>query len=216
MGQEIQQLVKRIDVFQQSSIRIRTDKVIYADPFDVPFPYRDADLILLTHDHYDYYSPRDLDKVRKNSTVFVVPEKLAERIQRSYGNENEVIVLRPGERATVDGVPVEAVAAYNRLKLFHPKAAGWVGYVLTVEGLRVYIAGDTDQTRENSQVRCDLALIPIGGKFTMNPRAAAEFINQIRPQAAIPTHYGSIVGTREDGDSFRRLVDSDIMVELKL
>ena len=114
----------------------------------------------------------------------------------------------------MQGLPVEAVAAYNSFKPFHPKAAGCLGYVVTVDGQRIYAAGDTDAVREVQAVRCDIALVPIGGTFTMNAKEAAAVVNTIRPKLAIPIHYGAIAGKPEDGERFRQLVDDGITVEL--
>ena len=108
------------------------------------------------------------------------------------------------------------VSNYNNLKPFHPKSAGWVGYILQIDGQRIYIAGDTDMNRDNQDVKCDVALVPIGGKFTMDAKKAAEFINTIQPSIAIPTHYGSIVGKKEDADVFAAGVKAPIRTEIKM
>ena len=102
------------------------------------------------------------------------------------------------------------------MKPFHPKKNGWVGYILTVDGVRIYIAGDTDVTEENQAVSCDVAMVPIGGTFTMDAKKAADLVNHIRPKVAIPTHYGSIAGKREAEDVFRANVDPAIPVEIKM
>ena len=98
----------------------------------------------------------------------------------------------------------------------HPKANGWLGYVITVENTRIYIGGDMDATPEAAAVQCDVAMIPVGGTYTMNPREAAALINEMKPGTAIPTHYGSLVGETEDGKAFAELVDSSIYVEFRL
>ena len=110
----------------------------------------------------------------------------------------------------------EAVPAFNKLKPFHPKRNQWVGYILTMNGIRYYVAGDTDALKELSSLRCDVALVPIGGTYTMTAKEAAGLINEMKPSAVIPTHYGSIVGKKEDADEFRSLVNEDIPVVTKL
>ena len=128
----------------------------------------------------------------------------------------KVCLVRPGMNQEIDGLKFETVPAYNLLKPFHPKSAGWVGYVLHVGGKRIYIAGDTDATKEAKAVRCDIALIPIGGTFTMDAKKAAEFVNDLQPEIAIPVHYGNLVGSVEDGEVFAKNVKDSIKVEFKI
>jgi L-ascorbate metabolism protein UlaG (beta-lactamase superfamily) len=92
-----------------------------------------------------------------------------------------------------------------------------VGYIIdSPEHGRIYIAGDTDITPENKQIKCDIALIPVGGKYTTDAEQAAELANTIRPKYAIPIHYGTVAGSPEDGEKFREAVDSSIEVVIKL
>jgi L-ascorbate metabolism protein UlaG (beta-lactamase superfamily) len=116
----------------------------------------------------------------------------------------------------VDGLEFETVPAYNILKPFHPKQAEWVGYILQIGGKRIYVAGDTDATKEAKSVSCDVALIPIGGTYTMDVKNAAELANILQPDVVIPTHYGCIVGNPEDGEAFAKLVKAPVKVELKI
>ncbi|MBO7709263.1 MAG: MBL fold metallo-hydrolase, partial [Lachnospiraceae bacterium] len=149
------------------------------------------------------------------NTVFVAPASMEQEIQRAAGDAR-VIPMTPGDEKDISGISIEAVPAYNRLKPFHPKRNGWNGYVVTMDGVRYYVAGDTDALKELQSVACDVALVPIGGTFTMTAKEAAKLINEIHPLAAIPTHYGSIVGKPEDADVFRKLVDPGITVETRL
>ena len=132
--------------------------------------------------------------------------------------EDGALSVVPGREYEAAGVRFLTVPAYNRLpKLFHPKKNGWTGYVIvTAEGARVYVAGDTDATDEAAEVGCEIAVVPVGGKYTMNAAEAAGLVNKIRPAAAVPTHYGSIVGRDADGDVFAESVDSEIAVVKKL
>jgi L-ascorbate metabolism protein UlaG (beta-lactamase superfamily) len=206
-----------IEVFTQSSIRINDGgKMIYVDPFKMVGEPRNADYIFITHDHYDHFSPEDIEKVSCHNTVLVVPEKMADKAEELSRDVKKIVTVKPGVYHDIDGLEVETVPAYNILKPFHPKSAGWVGYILLVDGKRIYIAGDTDETRENKVVKCDIALVPIGGTYTMDAKKAAEFINTLRPEVAIPTHYGSIVGKPSDGEVFAGLVKEPIKVEIKL
>ena len=123
--------------------------------------------------------------------------------------------MTPGSSYEIGDLKFETVASYNKLKPFHPKHAGWVGYILQIDGQRIYIAGDTDATKEAKQVICDVALVPVGGTYTMDAGQAAELVNTIRPKTAIPTHYGSVVGKQEDAQIFADHVDGAITVEIR-
>ena len=207
--------ISNIEVFTQSSIRIRCSAgTIYADPFRMQESPCDADFVLITHDHYDHFSPEDLAKVINPATILVVPEKVADKAAAFSAQVKAIETVLPGQQYQIAGLSFETVPSYNKIKPFHPKKSGWVGYLLDADGQRVFIAGDTDKTKENSAVRCDIALVPVGGKFTMDPKEAADLINTIRPKAAIPTHYGTIVGKKSDGDLFASMVDPSIDVRI--
>ena len=210
-------MTDNIEVFIQNSIRIRSGVgVIYVDPFRMQEEPKDADFILITHDHYDHFSPEDIGKVCKADTVLVVPEKMAAKSQEVRGMVGKIETVKPGIYREIGELEFETVPAYNTLKPFHPKSAEWVGYILRIEGERIYIAGDTDATGEAKAVKCDIALVPIGGTYTMDAKKAAELINTIRPDVAIPVHYGHIVGKPSDGDVFAENVMDPIKVEYKI
>ena len=212
----INEVTKNIEVLTHSSIRIHSMYgTIYVDPFQVKEAFNDAAFIFITHNHYDHYSPEDIRKVIGKDTVFIVPEKMKKAVTADFGKW-EVTAVLPGETYAVKDIPFETVAAYNNIKPFHPKKNGWCGYVLTVDGNRVYIAGDTDTTKEAKAVKCDIALVPIGDTFTMDAQKASELINHIKPKVAIPIHYGTVAGKPEDGEVFRRLVDPEINIDIKL
>ena len=210
-------MTENIEVFTQSSIRITgSSKTIYVDTFRMSGAPKDADFVFITHDHYDHFSPSDIEKVISANTVLVVPEKLAGTVKREVRGYDRIVSVKPGESLDVNGLQFETVPSYNVNKSFHPKNAGWVGYILNVDGKRIYIAGDTDATDEAKRVKCDIALVPIGGTYTMNAREAAELINAIRPEIAIPVHYGSIVGRPEDAEVFEANVMKPVKVEKKI
>ncbi len=210
-------MIGNIEVLTQSSIRIQTGgTVIRLDPFQVKGSPKDAGLILITHDHHDHFSPEDIRRTAGPGAILVVPEKMKDKARRTEGLVGQIVTVRPGQAKTIAGIEIETVPAYNTIKPFHPKSAGWVGYILTLEGKRIYIAGDTDATREARQVRCDIALVPIGGTYTMDAKKAAELINAIHPEIAVPTHFGNIVGNPEDAMTFAKIVDADIQVVNKL
>lgn len=129
------------------------------------------------------------------------------------------LFYQPGETHEAGGIVIETVPAYNKMKPFHTKGKKWLGYVAEMDGVRYYVAGDTDVNEDIRKVRCDVALIPIGGFYTMDGKQAAEYIAQLKPKAVIPTHYGSIVGNKSDGEDFKKMLGSlggDIQVELRI
>ena len=207
-------MLENIEVLCHSCIKFNKGEVIYFDPFKIEKNYNDADVIFITHDHYDHYSEEDIDKVVKEGTIIVAPEDLLTKLLKKGFERDNMVLVTPNQKYTVKGIEFQTIPAYNVNKQFHPKANEWVGYVLKIEGVTYYIAGDTDITEENKKVKCDIAFVPVGGTFTMDYKEAAELINEIKPKIAVPTHYGSIVGEKSDGVSFSKLVSPEIEVEV--
>ena len=203
-------MLENIEVLYHSSIRINKEKIIYIDPFKINKNYNDADIIFITHDHYDHYSEEDIDKVINENTTIIIPDELLTKLLRKGINKNAIITVEPNKNYMVQGIKFETISAYNTNKTFHPKENGWVGYIIIINGIRYYIAGDTDITEENKQVKCDVAFVPVGGTYTMNFKEAANLINEIKPKIAIPIHYGSVVGTEQDAIDFIRLLHPEI------
>ena len=200
-----------ITVNTQSSIRIESDKVYYFDPIEIKEERHDADFIFVTHEHFDHFSIDTIKNIEKEDTIYVIPDNMYQLL----GGEN-VICLNPNETADVDGVHFETVPSYNNTKQFHPKDKENLGYIVTIENKRVYIMGDCDTNEDNLKVNADIILIPIGGKYTFDYKEATDYINQVKPELVIPTHYGGIVGKKDDGEKFKELIDKDINVEIKL
>ena len=203
-------MLENIEVLYHSSIRIEKEKIIYIDPYKINKNYNDADIIFVTHDHYDHYSEEDLDKVKKENTVIVVPEGLLTKLINKGIKQENIITVKPNNKYKVEGIKIETIPAYNIEKQFHPKANNWVGYIIDMYGIKYYIAGDTDITEENKKVKCDVAFVPVGGTYTMDYREAAALVNEIKPKIAVPIHYGSVVGTVEDANQFIKLLDKEI------
>ena len=203
-------MLNNIEVLYHSSIRINKEKTIYIDPFKIDRNYNDADIIFITHDHYDHYSEEDIDKVINENAVIVIPEELLTKVLKKGINKNEIITVEPNQKYMVQGIKFETVPAYNTNKTFHPKENGWVGYVIEINGIKYYIAGDTDITEENKKVKCDVAFVPVGGTYTMDFKEAAQLVNQIQPKVAIPIHYGSVVGTKQDAEEFIKLLHTNV------
>ena len=203
-------MLDNIEILCHSSIRINKEKTIYIDPFKIDKNYNDADMIFITHNHYDHYSEEDIDKVKKEGTIIIVPEELLTKLLVKGYNKNDIVTVEPNKQYIIQDTKFETVPAYNTNKKFHPKENEWVGYIIEIKGIRYYIAGDTDITEENKKVKCDVALVPVGGTYTMDFKEAAHLINEIKPKIAVPIHYASIVGTEQDATDFVRLLHPEI------
>lgn len=203
-------MLENIEVLCHSSIKFNKGLIIYFDPFKINENYHDADIIFITHSHYDHYSEEDISKVIKDNTTIVVPKDLEDMVLQFGFAKEHIIVVSPNEEYSVLRINFKTIPAYNTNKNFHPKSNEWVGYIVNLDQTTYYIAGDTDITEENRQVKCDVAFVPIGGTYTMTYSEAAELINEIKPIIAVPTHYGLIVGNKEYANSFADLVDKEI------
>lgn len=207
-------MINNVEVLCHSSIRIAKDKVIYFDPFKIKNNYSDADVIFITHDHYDHYSKQDIDKIIKESTVIVAPVSMKDKLINDGYILDNLFLIEPGKSYNVNDIKFDTISAYNISKKFHPKENGWVGYVVNLDDIKYYVAGDTDVTDESKSISCDVALVPVGGTYTMDYKEAAELVNIIKPKIAIPTHYGEVVGSKQDADSFIKLLDTEIKGEI--
>ncbi len=183
------------------SFRLKGEKVIYIDPWKLAADAEKADVILVTHDHHDHFSQEDISKISKAETVVVAPQSVATKLG------GKTLIVKPGDKLSAAGVAIEVTPAYNPNKKFHPKSAGHVGYIVTLNGKRIYHTGDTDLIPEMAQIKADIALLPVSGTYVMTAKEAAEAANTIKPGLAIPMHYGDadVVGTRNDAEEFKRL-----------
>lgn len=189
-------MIENIKWLGHDTFKIIGEKVIYTDPFQISKPDK-ADIILITHDHYDHFSPDDIKKLLKDDTVLVIPKDCSGKIKAKE------IVVKPGDKINVEGIEIEVVPSYNTNKNFHPKDKGWVGYIFKVSGKRIYIAGDTDYIPEMKTFKdIDIALLPVSGTYVMNADEAVQAALDISPKLAIPMHYGSIVGSEKDAQYF--------------
>lgn len=203
-------MLENIQVLCHSSIKISKEKIIYIDPFEIDRNYNDADIIFITHNHYDHYSEEDIDKVCKEDTVIIVPKDLLHKVLKKGFRQDYIITVDPGKKYMLDGIKFETIPAYNVNKQFHPKEKEWVGYIIEINNYTYYIAGDTDITSENKKVICDVAFVPVGGTYTMDFKEAAKLVNEIKPKMAVPIHYGSVVGTKQDAQDFLKLLNQTI------
>jgi L-ascorbate metabolism protein UlaG (beta-lactamase superfamily) len=189
------------------SFRLQGEKVVYIDPWKLAADAEKADVILVTHEHRDHFSKDDIAKISKSGTVVAAPLSVAQQLEGAT-------VVKPGDKLTVNGVAIEVVPAYNPNKQFHPKAAGHAGYIVCLNGKRIYHSGDTDLIPEMAQIKADVALLPVSGKYVMTAAEAAEAANTIKPALAIPMHWGdpTVVGTRVDAEDFKRLAQVPVEI----
>ena len=199
-------------VLCHNSIKIEGNKIIYIDPYEVSENYNDADYIFCTHSHYDHFSEEDIRKVMKENTKIITVKSSEEEAKKIVGEKN-ILIVDPDREYKIDDINFKTTYAYNKTKAFHPKENMWVGFIIDFEGTKYYIAGDTDNIEEIQNIECDVAFIPIGGKFTMDYKEAAELANTIKAKTVVPTHYGLIIGNKEDGFEFEKLV-KDKKVEI--
>ncbi len=201
-------MLENVTVFCQSAIKISKKKTIYFDPFNIEEEYHDADIIFVTHDHYDHFDVKSIEKVRNNNTYIVVPASLKDSVDMF--DKNHIQIVDPEKAYIVDGISFSTKRAYNVNKKFHPKENNWVGYLVSIDGHSYYAMGDTDDTPEARSVSCDVLFVPIGGTYTMNLEEAIEYTNYIEPKIAVPIHYGSVVGSKLDGELFVDRIDKHI------
>lgn len=182
-----------------SSVKIRAGKqVVYIDPWKLKKGAEKADIILISHSHYDHFSPGDVNKIRKEGTVILASADVAPELDGARA-------LRPGDRVAVGETEIEAVPSYNLNKAFHPREKGWLGFLLTVGRKRIYYGGDTDLIPEMNDLKADVVILPVGGTYTMTAEEAAQAADRIGPEVAIPVHCGDLVGTMDDARKFRKL-----------
>lgn len=196
-------LLNNIKWLGHDGFEISTDDItLVIDPFQIESA-RKADIILITHSHYDHCSVEDIARCIKDSTVVITEPESAEKLSDATLGV-DIKVIRPGGVEEAKGIQVEAVAAYNKDKKFHPKEKNWLGFVITINGERIYHAGDTDLIPEMTKMTADIVLLPVSGTYVMTAEEAAKAVTLIKPSIAIPMHYNSIIGTDEDAMKFKQ------------
>ncbi len=203
----VHDIAEKIVWLGHASFRIDGEKTVYFDPYQIS-PGLEADVILISHEHFDHCSPEDVAKIQKSDTIIVTEKGSVSKLS------GDVREIKPGETLTLDGVKIEAVPSYNANKEFHPKKNGWLGFVVELNGVRIYHAGDTDYIPEMTDYNADIAFLPVSGSFVMTAEEAAEAALAIKPQIAIPMHYGSVVGTDKDAENFKNALEGkvDVMI----
>ncbi len=203
-GGGLEDVVSKIHWLGHDAFRIEAGgRVIYIDPWQISGGPQ-ADIILITHDHRDHCSPEDVAKIRGKNTHVVTVKAAAAKLPPP------VTVVKPGDSLTIDGIPVTVIPSYNVNKfrspdvLFHPREAGYAGYLFTVSGITIYHAGDSDPIPEMASVKADIALLPVSGIYVMTAEEAVSAADQIRPKLAIPMHVGRGIGSMADAERFKQ------------
>lgn len=198
------------------SFLIGNRQTVIIDPFKIGPISEKADVVLITHEHYDHFSLEDIERVATDRTIIVAIRSLERDL--STLKAKQVKLVKPGDKLQVDGLTVEAVPAYNVNKFrepgkpFHPKEDGKVGYIITLNGVRIYHAGDTDLIPEMKGLKTDLAFLPVSGTYVMTAREAADATKLIQAKLAIPMHYGKIVGSEKDAETFKQLSSTKVQI----
>lgn len=200
---------KQIHWLGHSAFRIEDESVqLYFDPYKLSAKLPKADIIFITHSHYDHYSQEDIAKIKKDGTIFVAPSDVVLQIGKG------AIVVSPGTETTVGRLHIRAVPAYNLNKNFHPKNKQWVGYIITLSnGHKIYHAGDTDNIPEMRTISADIALLPCGGTYTMTAQEAAAAANIFKPKVVIPMHWGDIIGSKSDATDLQKLFSGETIIK---
>jgi len=203
----LQEIVEKVVWLGHDAFRIEAAKTIYFDPYGIAGGPK-ADLILISHDHFDHCSPDDVAKLQKAGTVIITEKNSARKLT------GDVRVIRPGDTVNVEGIKVTGVPSYNTDKDFHPRKNGWLGFIVELGGVKIYHAGDTDFIPEMKDLEVDVALLPVSGTYVMTAEQAVKAALSIKPQVAIPMHYGAIVGDEKDALQFKKGLEGKVEVRI--
>lgn len=208
MEEKVEKIFKAIKWYGHASFGVETEKIIYIDPWKMPATAPKADIILVTHSHFDHLSSKDINYLKKDGTTIICTKDCTSQLS------GKIKVLHPGEEVDIEGIKVKAVHAYNPNKPFHPKKNEWVGYLIQVKGVTIYHSGDTDFIPEMKDFgKIHIALLPVGGKFTMSAEEAARAAGTIPADIFIPMHYGGeVIGTEEDAQRFKELSKGEVRI----
>jgi len=205
----VEEIIKNIKFLGHSSVKLTVaGKIIFIDPWKIKEKDK-ADIILVTHPHFDHYSEEDVQKITKNTTILLSCKEVVQ--QTKVKNKK---VLLPFEEEKIEDISIQGFPAYNVNKHFHPKTNNWLGFVIKYKDVSIYIAGDSDVIEEAKKLKVNIMLLPVGGTYTMTDKEAAELVNLTKPDFAIPIHYGDIVGSIQNAQNFKNLVNQPTKVVL--
>ena len=205
----------KISWLGHDGFKIKNAKTIYIDPYEIKGGEK-AHILLVSHDHSDHCSPEDVEKIVSEKTIIITTAESKRKLAKTKAKE--IRVAKPGEKIAIGGISIETVPAYNVNKFrspgqpFHPKQNEMLGFITTMNGVRIYHAGDTDLIPEMERFNVDIACIPVSGTYVMTAEEAAESTKRIKPKIAIPMHYGSIVGDAGDAEKFKRLASCEVQI----
>jgi L-ascorbate metabolism protein UlaG (beta-lactamase superfamily) len=202
--------MKNITWYGQGSLRFVTDgKTVYIDPLWIVEDMHDADVILITHSHFDHLSEEDISKVINDNTIIAAPQNCVEQLKAAFSNE--ILAVNPGEKHIVNGIHIQAVWAYNIVKTqCHPKENNWLGYIVTTQYGKYYYTGDTEKIPEMNKLDVDVIFLPLGQTYTMDSvQQAADVAKVTNAKIVIPVHFGSYEGKASDVHMLKMLLDSD-------
>jgi L-ascorbate metabolism protein UlaG (beta-lactamase superfamily) len=206
----------KISWLGHDSFKIKNGKTLYIDPYEIKSGGEEADILLISHDHSDHCSPQDLKKIVSGKTTIITTAESKRKLSKT--KVKEIRVAKPGQKILIDGVSIETVPAYNVNKFrspghpFHPKEKEMLGFIITLNGVKIYHAGDTDLIPEMERFDVDVACLPVSGTYVMTAEEAVESTKHIKLKVAIPMHYGSIVGDEGDAERFRTLASCEARV----
>lgn len=197
-----------------ASFRFDGSKRIYFDPYKISKDSPKADIIFITHEHFDHYSLDDVKQISSKDTLIVTDKAVGKQLQETNVICKEIKSLFPGDNIEVSDIKISAVASYNTNKQFHPKDSGKLGFIVDIDGIKIYNAGDTDIIPEMKNYLCDIALLPVSGTYVMTAGEAAKATLTIKPKVAIPMHYGDVVGSDSDAKRFADLLKGKLEVKI--
>ncbi len=201
-----------IDWLGHSGFKVKGEKVLYIDPYECNADEK-ADIILITHSHYDHCSIADVKRISTASTIVVGTPACQSKLNYERVVMKDFKIVRPGMKLNVLGIGIETIPSYNINKKFHQKSEENVGYVISFNGKRIYHAGDTDKIPEMANLKnIDVALLPVGGTYTMDAKEAASAADIIKPGIAVPIHYGKAVGSVQDAQTFKKLCKQKVEI----
>jgi L-ascorbate metabolism protein UlaG (beta-lactamase superfamily) len=207
-------MIENLHWLGHASFRWEGSKVIYFDPWKIAKGARKADIILVSHEHFDHCSKVDIGMISTKDTVLVASQAAARELKPSEPFCKEIKTLSPGASIEVYGVKIKATASYNLGKAFHPKSDNKLGFIVAMDGASIYHAGDTDAIPEMSGYHCDIALLPVSGTYVMSADEAAGAAVTMQPKIAVPMHYADIVGSVADAKRLQELLKGKVEVKI--